>query len=75
MKYEHDEWILRPVALDEREILSKPFYHASVDFLAVNGRVYLGEITITNGAGFDKIKPYSFVKEMGSLLKLPSANS
>ena len=76
LKYDHDELIPRPAVLNEllqyAEKLSKPFLHARVDFFIVNDRIYFGEITFTNGAGFDRIKPYSFDEEMGRLLKIPS---
>ena len=54
------------------EKISEQFTHARVDFFIVNNNIYFGEITFTNGAGFDHIKPYSFDEEMGSWLKLPS---
>lgn len=34
--------------------LSKPFIHARVDFYIVKDKIYFGEITFTNGAGFDR---------------------
>lgn len=49
--------------------LSKKFNHARVDFYIINNKVYFGEITFTDGAGFDKITPYSFDVEMGNWLK------
>ena len=52
--------------------LSSEFKHARIDLFVVNDRVYFGEITFTNGAGFDKITPYSFDVEMGDLIRLPS---
>ena len=65
----------KPKCLDNMirfaEILSKEFLHARVDFYIVNGRIIFGEITFTNGAGFDKIKPLEFAVEMGELIKLP----
>lgn len=74
LKYDHDAPIPRPSVLDEllqyAEKLSRPFLHARVDFFIVNDKIYFGEITFTNGAGFDRIKPYSFDKKMGDLLNL-----
>lgn len=55
--------------------LSKEFHHARVDFYVINGKIYFGEITFTNGADFDKIKPFEFVLEMGSLLKVNKTSS
>ena len=52
--------------------LSSEFKHARIDLFVVDDRVYFGEITFTNGAGFDKITPHSFDVEMGDLIRLPS---
>ena len=75
LKYEHDEVIPKPEVLQEllqyAETLSSKFLHARVDFFIVDGKIYFGEITFTNGAGFDSIKPYSFDVEMGNMLELP----
>lgn len=64
----------KPKCLDEileyAEKLSKPFLHARVDFYIVKDEIIFGEITFTNGAGFDKIKPHSFDVKMGSHLKI-----
>jgi hypothetical protein len=74
-KYEHFERLEKPKELSElikyAEILSKDFLHARVDFYIVNGKVIFGELTFTNGAGFDHIKPYEFDKKMGDWLELP----
>lgn len=53
------------------EQLSKPFYHARVDFYIVDDQVIFGEITFSNGAGFDKVLPHSFDQKMGDYMKLP----
>ncbi len=50
--------------------LSKPFLHARVDFYIVKDRVYFGEITFTNGAGFDRCSSYDFDLFMGNWLDL-----
>ncbi len=50
--------------------LSKPFMHARVDFYIVEEKIYFGEITFTNGAGFDKFTSNSFDLKMGNLLDL-----
>ena len=79
LKYPHDEWIEKPEVLDQliqyAEKISSKFHHARVDFYIVNNRIYFGEITFTNGAGFDHIKPYKFDLEMGSYLELPIPDS
>lgn len=73
--FPNDQPISPPNMLDSlleyAEILSKGFPHVRVDFYIVNGRIYFGEMTFTNGAGFDRIVPYEFDLELGSLLELP----
>lgn len=50
--------------------LSAPFHHARVDFYIVKEKIYFGEITFTNGAGFDKFSSYDFDLMLGNYLKL-----
>ena len=65
----------KPVNLNEMiriaEILSKPFPHVRVDFYNIKGKIYFGELTFCNGAGFSRIGPYEFHMFLGSLLHLP----
>lgn len=65
----------KPDCLDEMidvaERLSSEFYHARVDFYIVDCHPVFGEITFTNGAGFDRFHPSGFDREMGDWLKLP----
>ena len=62
--------IEKPECLDElleyAHILSEPFRHARVDFY-ITDRITFGEITFTNGAGFDKFSSYEFDRMMGDL--------
>lgn len=73
-KYDHFEGVDKPEVLDDlikyAEILSSDFLHARVDFFIVDSKIIFGEITFTNGAGFDKIRPIEFDYEMGSYLDL-----
>lgn len=73
-KYDNFEGVEKPKIFDEliekAELLASNFHHARVDFFIVNDQLYFGEITFTNGAGFDRIKPYSFDKQMGEWLKI-----
>ena len=75
-KYDHFDGIERPKKIDEllnyARKLSSNFSHVRVDFFIVNEKIYFGELTFTNGAGLDKIKPYEFDLKMGSWLKLPA---
>lgn len=52
-------------------VLSKPFHHARVDFYIVKSCIIFGEITFTNGAGFDRFSSYEFDLKMGQYLELP----
>ena len=65
----------KPLCLEKllkyAEMLSKPFLHARVDFYIVKEQIYFGEITFTNGAGFDKCSTYDFDLYMGNWLSLP----
>lgn len=56
--------------LEYASILSAPFRHARVDFYIVRNRIFFGEITFTNGAGFDRFSSYSFDYIMGTWIKL-----
>lgn len=74
-KYDNFDGVEKPEVFDEliekAELLSSIFHHARVDFFIVNKKIYFGEITFTNGAGFDRITPYEFDEKMGNWLKLP----
>lgn len=50
--------------------LSSPFLHARVDFYIVQEKIYFGEITFTNGAGFDRFSSYDFDLMMGNWLDI-----
>ena len=73
-KYEHFNGVSKPSVLEKliqyAEILASGFLHARVDFFIVNNRIYFGELTFTNGAGFDRITPRSFDEKMGNWLRL-----
>lgn len=64
----------RPDCLDDLPrysgMLSKAFNHARVDFYIVGNRIYFGEITFTNDAGFDRFSSYEFDLMMGDWLDL-----
>lgn len=50
--------------------LSRPFLHARIDFYIVKSKIIFGEITFTNGAGFDKCSSYDFDLRMGNWIDL-----
>ncbi|OUP26452.1 ATP-grasp fold amidoligase family protein [Faecalibacterium sp. An192] len=56
--------------LDYAAKLSAPFKHARVDFYIVKDKIYFGEITFTNGAGFDRFASYDFDIMVGNWLNL-----
>lgn len=51
--------------------LCQDFLHVRVDLYNVNGKIYFGEMTFTNGSGFDIIHPYEINVALGNLWKLP----
>ncbi|MGX7107172.1 ATP-grasp fold amidoligase family protein [Hutsoniella sourekii] len=48
-------------------ILSKGFPHVRVDFYNVEGKIYFGEMTFTNGSGFEPIVPDEYDYKLGEL--------
>lgn len=50
--------------------LSKDFGHVRVDLYNVDGKIYFGEMTFTNGGGFDRIIPEKYDKMLGDLWKI-----
>jgi len=73
--FENSHPVPPPEALDRllecSKILRRHFLHVRTDFYIANGRLIFGELTFTDGSGFDPIYPYSFDEEVGSWLKLP----
>lgn len=49
------------------ETLSEGFKHVRVDLYNVDGRIYFGELTFTNGAGFEEITPAAMDYVLGDL--------
>lgn len=52
-------------------ILSQGFSHVRVDLYNVDGKIYFGEMTFTNGSGLDPIVPEEYDKVLGDYWKLP----
>ncbi len=48
-------------------VLSAGFSHIRVDLYNINGRIYFGEMTFTNGGGYDRILPAKYDLELGKL--------
>jgi len=52
-------------------LLSRDIPFLRVDFYEVNGRVYVGELTFFDVAGFDLHEPKEWDEQMGAWIKLP----
>ena len=63
-----DKRIQDMISLSEK--LSKNFSEVRVDFYYVNGHIYFGELTFTDGAGSDPWYPVEFDLEIASKIKL-----
>ena len=53
------------------EILAQHTYHLRVDFYEVNGKIYCGELTFFDGAGFCSFIPEKYNRILGDWIKLP----
>lgn len=54
------------------QVLAKEFeYHIRVDIYQVDRKLYVGELTFFDSAGFEKIYPESWNLELGRCLRLP----
>lgn len=67
-------YIEKPKELDQMlgyaKKLSSKFIHVRVDFYIVNSKIYFGELTFTDSAGFDKFSPREFDVMMGDWMNL-----
>ncbi|MCI2242814.1 ATP-grasp fold amidoligase family protein [Adlercreutzia faecimuris] len=67
----------KPQSFDEMielaKILSSGFPHVRVDLYEINGRPYFGEMTFTNGSGFERIDPIEYDELLGSMWTIDSA--
>lgn len=53
------------------QTLCKGFIHVRVDLYNVDGKIYFGEMTFTNGSGFEQLHPDKYEYEIGKLIELP----
>ena len=51
-------------------ILAEGFAHVRVDLYDINGKIYFGEMTFTNGSGYEKIIPDSADLMLGELWQI-----
>jgi hypothetical protein len=67
----------RPEGLEriiaQAEALAEPFAFVRVDFLLANGRRYVGELTFTPTAGYERFHPDAFERAAGDMLDLHRA--
>lgn len=59
-----------PELIEVVKKLASPFQFVRVDFYMVNGKLYFGELTFTDGAGSDPFYPEYFDLEMAKRIKL-----
>lgn len=52
--------------------LSKGIPHVRVDFYIINDKIYFGEMTFFDSAGFDKFTPSKYDEILGNYIKLPN---
>lgn len=53
------------------DILCKGFIHVRVDLYNIDGKIYFGEMTFTNGSGFEQLHPAEYETIVGNYIKLP----
>ncbi len=58
--------------VDIAEALASPFSYARVDLYNINGKIYFGEITLTDGSGYMTFNPDSFDFILGNKWMLES---
>ena len=67
----HNAEVHRPENFDEMkriaEELCKGFEHVRVDLYLIDKKIYFGEMTFTNGNGFEKIIPDEYNYKLGAL--------
>lgn len=57
--------------IDLARTLCQGFAHVRIDFYAVDGKVYFGEMTFTSTSGLDRIVPEEWNNKIGNMLILP----
>lgn len=54
------------------KIISKDFYQIRVDFYEVDGKLYIGELTLTSEGGYMNYFSQEMLDKMGDKIKLPN---
>jgi len=69
-----EEKIEKPVNFEKMisiaETLCQGLDHVRVDLYNIDGKIYFGEMTFTNGAGYERISPKEFDEKIGELWEL-----
>lgn len=64
----------KPLILDEMleysRILSRDIVHSRVDFYVINKKLFIGEITLYHGSGFERYTPSEWDEKLGKLLTI-----
>ena len=55
------------------EVLAKDIPYVRVDWYSIDGKLYFGELTFFDGAGFDRFSDYGIDELLGSWIALPNA--
>ena len=70
----YEKPINKPINFDKMveiaSLLSANFAHVRVDLYNIDGKIYFGEMTFTNGSGFEKIIPDNADYVLGQMWKL-----
>lgn len=61
-----------PIMKELAEKISQGFVHLRVDFYEVDGKVYIGELTLFHGSGLMTFSPDKWYKILGDWIKLPT---
>ncbi len=73
----YDGEIPEPECFDEMKrivsILAEGFPHVRVDLYDINGKIYFGEMTFTNGSGYEKIVPDTADLMLGELWQIDTS--
>ena len=55
-------------------LLCVGFSHVRVDLYNINGKIYFGEMTFTNGSGYERIVPDEYDFKLGELWNIDLSN-
>lgn len=56
--------------IEVSEKISAEFPYLRVDFYDIGDKLYIGELTLCHGAGFDLIEPFEYDRLFGAMLKI-----